>query len=201
MRHTYTKNFRAKLILVYLTFLLLFLTSIDSFPCPTECICKPNDMTDNDFIRMNYIIDCSSNVILNGSDQLIYRAQSWSIHEDKFVDDQDSDIIDDYIISIDLSNSLFLKQFNNQTIQLTGFSFSLQSLSLARQSKYFQVESNAFSSILYQNLKILNLSSCCQHIPINCSQIFRPLKKLQILDLSGSDMYRSCLNTPGRIFV
>ena len=49
----------------------------------------------------------------------------------------DDDISNDYSISIDLSNSLLLKQFNNKTIQLTGFYFSIQSLSLASQSKYF----------------------------------------------------------------
>jgi hypothetical protein len=147
---------------------------------------------------MSYIIDCK-NVILNNQ-KLIYHAQSWSILEDKIIDDdQDDDTINDYIISIDLSNSSSLKQFNNKTIQLTGFSFLIQSLSLTNQSINFLLQSNSFHSSLYQNLKILNLSSCCQKIPIQCPQIFYPLNKLEVLDLSGSDMYTSCLNTPGKL--
>jgi hypothetical protein len=144
---------------------------------------------------MSYIIDCK-NVLLNDN-KLIYNAQSWSIFEDKIVDDQDDDTINDYIISIDLSNSLSLKEFTNKTIQLTGFSFLIQSLSLTNQSKNFFLQSNSFNSILYQNLKILNLSSCCQQVPNQCPQLFSPLNKLEVLDLSGSDMYKSCLNTPG----
>ncbi len=48
-------------------------------------------------------------------------------------------------------------------------------------------------------LKILNLSSCCKQIPKECQQLFRPLYNLQVLDLSGSDMYKSCLDTPGKL--
>jgi hypothetical protein len=154
-------------------------------------------MIDEDFIRMTYIIDCQ-NTILNNN-KLIYHAQSGSILEDKIVDDQDDDLLNDYIISIDLSNISSLKYFNNKTIQLTGFSFVIQSLSLTNQSKDFLLKSNSFNSILYENLKILNLSSCCQQIPIQCPQLFRSLNKLEVLDLSGSDMYKTCLNTPGKI--
>jgi len=179
---------------------LLFctLTIVDLFPCPSECICKPTDTTDDDdFTRMSYIIDCT-NVTLNNN-TLIYHAQPWSILEDKIVDNEDDDTTNDYMISIDLSNSKLLKQFNNKTIQLTGFSFSIQSLSLTSQSKDFLLKPNAFNSILYENLQILNLSSCCQQVPIQCPQLFRPLNKLEVLDLSGSDMYKSCLNTLGKL--
>jgi len=190
------KKFHPNPILIILILFLFFLTIINCFPCPSECICKPTDILDEDFTRMSYTIDCT-NVILNNN-QLVYHAQSWSILEDKIVDDQDDDIINDYIISIDLSNSSLLKQFDNKTIQLTGFSYLIQSLSLTNQSKNFLLQSNAFNSILYQNLKLLNLSSCCQQIPTQCPQLFLPLNKLEILDLSGSDMYKSCLNTPSK---
>ncbi|CAF0757645.1 unnamed protein product [Adineta steineri] len=143
---------------------------------------------------MTYTIDCS-NVVLNDN-KLIYHAQPWTILEDKIDDDE---TINDYTISIDLSNSSSFKQFNNKTIQLTGFSFSIHSLSLTNQPKQFQLDSNAFNSLLYQNLQILNLSSCCQQIPVQCPELFRPLNKLEVLDLSGSDMYKSCLNTPNTI--
>jgi hypothetical protein len=190
------KKFHPNPILIILILFLFFLTIINCFPCPSECICKPTDILDEDFTRMSYTIDCT-NVILNNN-QLVYHAQSWSILEDKIVDDEDDDTINDYIISIDLSNSSLLKQFDNKTIQLTGFSYLIQSLSLTNQSKNFLLQSNAFNSILYQNLKLLNLSSCCQQIPIQCPQLFLPLNKLEILDLSESDMYKSCLNTPSK---
>jgi hypothetical protein len=191
------KKFHLNRVLTFLIFLLFSTILVDSFPCPSECICKPTDTIDEDFTRMSYIIDCT-NVKLNNN-KLIYQAQTWSILEDKKVDDLDDDIINDYVISIDLSNSLSLKQFNNQTIQLTDFSYLIQSLSLTNQAKNFLLESNSFNSDLYQNLKILNLSSCCQQIPIQCPQLFYPLKKLQVLDLSGSDMYKSCLDTSGKL--
>jgi hypothetical protein len=134
-------------------------------------------MDDVDFTRMSYLIDCSSQVFNN--DQLSYRADEWSINEDRIVNnDDDDDSIKDYIISIDLSNSLSLKTFTNQP-------------------ESFLLQSNSFNSPLYKNLKLLNLSSCCQQISNEYSQIFRPLNKLQILDLSGSDMYKTCLSTPG----
>ncbi len=175
--------------------LLLSLTTVYSIPCPSECICKPTDMNDVDFTRMSYIIDCSNKSLNN--DKLIYQAEEWSINEDKIVSDNDDDSITDYVISIDLSNSL--KKFTKETIQLTGFSFIIQSLSLTNQPKNFLLDSNSFNSPLYQDLKLLNLSSCCKQIPKECQQIFQPLKKLQVLDLSGSDMYKTCLNTPGKI--
>ncbi|CAF0730616.1 unnamed protein product [Rotaria sp. Silwood1] len=195
------KKFHVKPILIFLIILLFCLTTINSYPCPSECICKPIDILNDDFTRMNYIIDCTN--VTFSSQQFLYHAQSWSIVEEKIIDDDDEEtddnIINDYTISIDLTNSSSLKQFNNETIQLTGFSFSLQSLSLASQTKNFFIESNAFNSTLYQNLKILNLSSCCQQLSNDCSQIFRPLNKLQVLDLSGSDMYKRCLDTPDTI--
>ncbi|CAF3297437.1 unnamed protein product [Rotaria socialis] len=193
------EKLRLNPILVSFIFLFFCLTTIDSYPCPSECICQPTDMTDDDFTRMSYNIDCT-NVTFKGN-QVIYNALSWSIIEDKTTDDDDDDdgINNDYAISIDLSDSSLLKQFNNQAIQLTGFSFSLKSLSLTSQSKNLKIESNAFNSSLYQDLKILNLSSCCQQLPFECPQLFRPLNKLQVLDLSGSDMYKSCLNTPDTI--
>ncbi|CAF4245397.1 unnamed protein product [Rotaria sp. Silwood2] len=195
------KRFHINPILIFFIILSFCLTPINSYPCPSECICKPIDINDEDFTRMNYIIDCT-NVTFN-SNQFIFHAQSWSIVEEKIIDEDDSvdddNIINDYMISIDLTNSSSLKQFNNETIQLTGFSFSLQSLSLASQTKIFFIELNAFNSTLYQNIKILNLSSCCQQLPNECSQMFRPLTKLQVLDLSGSDMYKGCLSIPDTI--
>lgn len=178
-------------------FLLISLAIVDSFPCPSECICKPIDVKDVDFTRMSYLIDCS-NKFLN-SDKLIYQAEQWSINEDKINNDDTDDSTKDYIISIDLSNSLSLEKFTSKTIYLTGFSYSIQSLSLTNQSKNFILESNSFNLPLYQHLTFLNLSSCCKEIPKQCQQIFRPLTKLQILDLSGSYMYKTCLNTPSTL--
>ncbi len=175
--------------------LLLSLTIVYCIPCPSECICKPTDMNDVDFTRMAYLIDCSNRSLNN--DKLIYQADEWSIKEDKLVDDDDDDSEKDYIISIDLSNSLSLKKFTNETIQLTGFSFSIRSLSLTNQSRKFILHSNSFRSDLFQHLKLLNLSSCCNQIPKECQKLFLPLNKLRILDLSGSDMYKTCLYTPG----
>lgn len=146
---------------------------------------------------MSYIIDCKD-ITLNNN-KLQYHAETWSIFEDKITDDQDDNNINDYMISIDLSNSLLLKEFNNKTIQLTGFSYQISSLSLTNQSKDFLLQLNSFNSNIYQNLKILNLSSCCQQIPNQCPQIFSPLNKLEVLDLSQSDMYKTCLNTPSKL--
>ncbi|CAF0885305.1 unnamed protein product [Rotaria sordida] len=181
----------------FIIILLSSLTIINSFPCPSECICKPTDMDDVDFTRMSYLINCS-NIFLNNQ-QLIYEAEEWSINEDKTTDYDDDDPKDDYIISIDLSNSLSLKMFTNKTIQLRKFSYSIQSLSLSNQEKNFTLNSNSFYSSIYENLKILNLSSCCKQIPNECQEIFRPLKYLQVLDLSESDMYKTCLSTPDTI--
>jgi hypothetical protein len=183
---------------IFLSFIFIFflITIVNSFPCPPECICIPTDTDDVEFIRMAYLIDCS-NVTLN-NDKLVYQAQSWSVYEDRINDaDDPDDAINDYVISIDLSNSLSINNFTDQTIQLTNFSYSLQSLSLSSQSSKFIINSNAFNSSLYKRLKILNLSSCCEQIPKECQQLFRPLIKLEVLDLSGSDMYKTCLGTPG----
>ena len=145
-------------------------------------------------------MDCTNISLKN--DKLIYQAEQWSINEDKFGnDDPDDDASFDYIISIDLSNSLSLKTFTNKTIELTDFSFQLQSLSLTNQPKNFILTLNSFYSSIYDNLKLLNLSSCCKQIPKNCEEIFRPLKKLETLDLSGSNMYKTCLDTPGNLLV
>ena len=172
-------------------FVISFVT-LNCFPCPPECICKPSDTTADDFTRMIYTINCTRIQLHNN--QLIFRAQSWSIVEDKIEDD---DTISDYIISIDLSNSQSLNHFDHTTIQLTGFSFFMQSLSLTNQPKQFELKPNAFNSSQYQNLRMLNLSSCCQRIPPDCPQLFRSLNKLEVLDLSGTDMYKTCLDTPG----
>ena len=167
-------------------------------PCPSGCICKPTDIPDVDFTRMSYLMDCS-NQFLN-SDHLNYHAEEWSINEDKIIND-DADSITDYIIAMDLSNTSSLKKFTSRTVQLTGFAFAIQSLSLANQPKSFHLQSNSFNSPIFKDLKLLNLSSCCQQIPEECPQLFRPLDKLQILDLSGSDLYKTCLSTPGRTSV
>ncbi len=135
-------------------------------------------------------------------EKLICQAKQWSINEYKNSnDDRDVDASVDYLISINLSNSLSLKKFTNKTIELTDFSFSLQSLSLTNQPKNFMLTLNSFYSSIYADLKLLNLSSCCQQIPKNCGEIFRPLNKLEILDLSGSNMYKTCLDTPGNFSV
>lgn len=172
---------------------------IKSFPCPPECICRPTDMIDVDFAQMTYIIDCS-NVPLNDN-KLSYSAESWTINEDKITDNDDNDdedLTNSYRIFLDLTNSSSLRDFHSQTIELTGFTFSIGSLSLASQSDKFILQSNAFNSSIFQNLKLLNLSSCCRQIPIECPQLFSPLEKLEILDLSGSDMFKNCLDKQGK---
>ncbi|CAF3630118.1 unnamed protein product [Rotaria socialis] len=179
-------------------YILLFsLSIIYSYPCPPECICKPTDTDDVDFIRMSYVITCSNAAFKN--EQLIHEAQQWSINEDKPYDLDDDGSTPNYVIAIDLSNSLSLKKFTNKTIQLTNFSYTIRGLSLANQGNKFTLGSNSFYSPIYENLRILNLSSCCKQIPDQCPQIFRPLKALRLLDLSGSDMYKACLNTPDTI--
>lgn len=181
------------IVLININFKFLL---IDCFPCPSNCLCKPTEILDEDFKRMSYSIDCR-NVPLNENNQLIHQAQSWSILRDRMSDDVDDLTNNDYIISIDLSNSSSLKEFNNQTIQLSNYSYSISSLSLSSQANDFILHPNAFHSNLYQNLKLLNLSSCCQQIPSQCSQLFRSLDQLELLDLSASNMYKTCLNTPG----
>ncbi len=194
---THTK----KMFLSSIFLLIISSTIVYSFPCPRECICKPTDIIDMGFTRMFYLIDCS-NVSLN-NDQLVYQAEQWSINQDKLDrgDDSDEDgySTNDYAISIDLSNSLSLKNFSKKTIQLTGFSFFIQNLSLSNQANKITLNPNSFDLSIYENLQILNLSSCCKQIPKQCQQLFRPLNKLEILDLSGSDMYKTCLNTPGML--
>lgn len=187
------KKFHLTLILI---FVIILNFQSDCFPCPSNCLCKPTDIIDEDFKRMSYLIDCR-NVLLDEK-KLIHQAQSWSISQDILNDDSDDLTNTDYIISIDLSNSTSLKEFTNQTIVLSNYSYSIISLSLASQSKDFILQANCFQSSLYQNLKILNLSSCCQQIPPDCPQLFRSLNQLELLDLSGSDMYKTCLNTPGK---
>jgi hypothetical protein len=179
--------------------IFLVLRAVCAFPCPSECICKPIDMIDVDFKRMVYTMDCS-HISLNDN-QLIYHAEPWSFKDDTLVDDDDDDddeLKNEYVVAIDLTNSSSLKHFHHQTIRLTGFPIIVRSLSLACQSNKFILQSNAFNSSLYTNLQTLNLSSCCQQIPIECQQLFVPLTNLRVLDLSGSDMYKTCLDKPGR---
>ena len=173
--------------------LLFFFTSTCPFPCPPECICESGDMNNDDFLRISYLIDCT-NASLNNQ-QLIYEAEEWSRNQDILFDDDY--FIANYAVTVDLSNSMSLKRFTNQTIQFTNFSYIIRSLSLTNQRKDFILDSNSFYSPLYENLKILNLSSCCKRIPEACQQIFRRLENLRVLDLSGSDMYKYCLNTAG----
>lgn len=181
----------------YISFLILVCVPlIYSFPCPPECICKPTEAKDVDAVRMSYTIDCSHVPLRNH--RLQYHAESWSIHEDRQIFYDDPDAINlDYLIALDLSNSLSLKSFGAEAIQLTGATYLLQNLSLASQSNEFQLLADAFNADFYRNLKLLNLSSCCQKIPIQCARLFIPLKELQVLDLSGSDMYKTCLSKPG----
>ena len=171
---------------------------IDGFPCPMECICKPGDSNDFDFTAMSFTIDCSGVPLTNN--RLFMKAEPWAIREEKIlgINDDDDESTDGYTISIDLTNSSTLKSFNRQTIQFKGFSFFIESLSLTSQSNKFILESNAFNDSQFRNLRTLNLSNCCQQIPIECPQLFSPLNKLEILDLSGSDMYKHCLDRPGK---
>lgn len=186
-----------KMFLNSVFILLISLTIVYSFPCPRECICKPTDNTNGvDYKRMSYLMDCTNISLSN--DKLIYQAENWTINEDK-IDDGDNDAINDYVISIDLSNSLSLKKFTHKTIQLSGFSFEIRSLSLTNQTNDFTFKPNSFNSSIYRNLRILNLSSCCKQMPEECQQLFRPLTSLEVLDLSGSDMYKTCLNTSGML--
>ena len=179
----------------YLYLLLLF-PMIFSMPCPLECRCQAIDMIDVDFTRMAYLMDCSNQ--FRTTHRLIYRAEDESIKERKITNDDGNDSITDYVISIDLSNATSIKQFTSDTIQLTNFSYSIQSLSLTNQPKSFHLHSNSFDSPIYQNLKFLNLSSCCQKIPDDCPQLFQPLTQLEILDLSGSNLYKTCFATAGK---
>lgn len=181
-----------------LIFLLLF-PLISSMPCPSKCICKPIDMFDIDYTRMSYLIDCSNQIF--STNQLVYRAEKESINEEKILIDDLNDSINDYLISLDLSNNTSIQQFKSDTIQLTDFSFSIQSLSLANQPESFRLHTNCFNSPIYTNLKFLNLSSCCQRIPNECSQLFQPLTQLQILDLSRSNLYKTCLSNSGRTYI
>ena len=156
---------------------------IYSIPCPRECICKPIHSMSTDNNQMSLYMDCTKT---NG--KLIYQAEQWSLDK--------KDI--NYALSIDLSNSLSLKEFTNQTINLTGFNFFIHTLSLTNQDDKFLLTSNSFYSPLYEKLETLNLSSCCsKQIPNECPELFRPLKNLITLDLSGSNMYKKCLNKPG----
>lgn len=175
--------------------LLFSLTIIHTFPCPPRCICKPSKTNDVDFTRMSYLIDCT-NASLN-DEKLIYEAEEWSINEDRAAAANDDDSVKDYVISIDLSKSLSLKKFTNDTIRLSNFSYAIKSLSLTNEADEFILDSNSFYSPLYNNLNTLNLSSCCKQIPKDCPQVLRPLQELQVLDLSGSNLYKTCLSTPG----
>lgn len=174
----------------------LLLSTLNAFPCPSECLCKANDFTDVDFVRMSFTIDCSG--VPLSKDQLVLSADPSTIFENRPRDNDDPDEKPvDYVISIDLTNSKSLEKFDSQTIQLTGFTSELRSLSLANQLKQFQLVNNAFDRKIYSNLEVLNLSSCCQQIPSQCSNLFSPLKNLRRLDLSDSSMYKTCLNNPG----
>ena len=184
--------------LSFLSIVLSSLTIVSSFPCPPECICEPSAMIDVDFTRMRYAMHCGN--LSSNDGQLIYNAEPWSIADDTILDDDDDDFTNEYQISIDLAHAASLERFDHRTIQFTGFSFTIESLSLANQSGNFSLVPNAFNSSIYQTLHCLNLSSCCQKIPTDCQRLFSPLKKLRVLDLSGSAMYRSCLGTPGTSF-
>ena len=180
-----------------LLLLCLALPMFDAFPCPPECICKPMTMNDVAFTRMSYLIDCR-NVSLP-ENRLAFQAQPWSIEVDRVsYDDDEDNPTNDYLISIDLSDSSSLNTFTSRSIELTGFLYNLRSLSLTSQSKQFLLQPNAFNASMYEHVKTLNLSSCCKQIPNQCAQLLRPLKRLELLDLSNSDMYKTCLQTPGK---
>lgn len=155
------------------------------------------DTTDVSFARLSYLIDCSDMALNDG--KLAHTAEDWSLDADHSIsNNDDSDINTDYAISIDLSNSVALKKFTDKSIDLRGFSYSLRSLSLANQGAKFLLAPDAFTSPIYENLQVLNLTNCCKQIPKRCPQLFKPLDKLQVLDLSGSEFYRTCLDTPGK---
>lgn len=154
-------------------------------------------MNDVAFTRMSYLIDCR-NVSLP-ENRLAFQAQAWSIRADRVsYDDDEDNPTNDYLISIDLSDSSSLNTFTSRSIELTGFLYNLRSLSLTSQSKQFLLHPNAFNTPMYEHLKTLNLSSCCKKTPNQCAQLLRPLKRLELLDLSNSDMYKTCLQIPGK---
>lgn len=175
-------------------FFIIF-SNVNSLPCPSQCICKPLDSVDDEFNRITYLMDCSNRSFTDG--KLIYQADKWSIDQDRFADELNLQPLNFYSLSIDFSKSLSTKIFTSDTIQLTGFSYSLENLHLTSQSQDFTLTVHTFDSQMYSNVKFLNLSMCCHRIPENCAAVFRPLKQLQILDLSHSNMYKTCLQTPG----
>ncbi|CAF1178918.1 unnamed protein product [Adineta ricciae] len=177
--------FRTSLFVLFIS----SMTILYAIPCPRECLCKPLE-------PLSYQMDCTK--VEFKSNTFIYRAEQWEIDSDKTSEDvDDEETLESYTLSIDLSNSTSLKKFTNQTIDFTGFKFVIQSLSLANQQGPCIITSNSFKSSIYETLNALNLSfTCTKQIPNDCPEIFRPLKKLQTLDLSGSDMYKTCLNKP-----
>ena len=175
----------------------LALPMLDAFPCPSSCICQPSMMDDVAFTRMSYLINCR-NVSLPES-RLTFQAQPWSVEADRISTDEDEDNpSNDYAISIDLSDSVSLKKFTERSIELTGFNYILQSLSLTSQSQQFLLAPNAFNASIYEHVRTLNLSSCCKQTPSQCDQLLTPLKNLVLLDLSNSDLYKTCLQTTGK---
>lgn len=180
-----------KLSMKFVILLFLLFSIVRSIPCPSQCICKSLDTTDDndDSDQISYLMDCSNQSFPDG--KLIYEAEKWSI------DQIHIDTTNSYVLSIDFSKSLSTKTFTSDAIQLTGFSYSLENLYLTNQDKKFALAPNPFDSQIYSNIKFLNLSTCCHQIPENCASIFRPLRNLETLDLSHSDLYKTCLQSTG----
>ncbi|CAF1293138.1 unnamed protein product, partial [Didymodactylos carnosus] len=215
-----------QLLILFFLFISLSQSLHGPFPCPNECLCKPLSAPIDDIIPIEYLIDCSSTTL----NKLVYDASPLETrklnisndneNEDPDDDDDDDDgddIRKDYSISLDLSRT-GIKTFTNLTIQLTGFSHQIQTLSLTSFNtnylywkynktnvrKYLMedgqpgimIDQYAFNSYLFSNLIKLNLSYCCDEDenPFDkiCPNLFKSLKKLETLDMSGSDMYKVC---------
>ncbi|CAF1017249.1 unnamed protein product [Didymodactylos carnosus] len=198
----------------------------EPLPCPDECLCKALNTPIDALTQTEYSIDCSATTLNKLVYNAPLRIGGADIPNDGESEDQDEDdgAQKDYLISLDLSNTA-IKIFSNQTVKLTGFSHQIQALSLTSFNtnylywKYhtinvrkhlmedeqpgIMIDPYAFNSSLLTNIKSLNLSYCCDEdenpFDTICPYLFKPLSKLETLDMSGSDMYKVCLNTPGMI--
>lgn len=165
-------------------------------PCPDQCICRSDNMNEFLSTRISYTIDCTNAKL--DHNELVINGELWSTEDEIIVKDIDpGEMNQPYFLSIVLRNSSNLKSFDRETIKPKGFRYVIQSLSISSLSDRFVLEPKAFDGGLFNELLVLNLSSCCRKIPIECSRLFEPLQNLVSLDLSGSDMYKNCLDRSG----
>ena len=123
---------------------IFLLPTTEAFPCPKECICKSNDIDSNNAIRMSYLINCTDAIFAGA--KLSFTADASLINEIHMHDDPDDDIHNDYIISLDLSNSNSLENFNENSVELKNFSFFIHTLTLTSRDQRFSIDQNAFRS-------------------------------------------------------